>query len=129
MKYYKINVTRTAEGRFEEAVIDYLFTVYLVPIFVNILALYEAKKQANVLTQMVSFERMYTRMFKKRLALELGSKPLVMTVVLLILGCGVMIITHFSMANFIIYQVAKTLFLNELNIYEHFYFRSCPIAI
>uniref|UniRef100_A0AAR5P3F8 Gustatory receptor n=1 Tax=Dendroctonus ponderosae TaxID=77166 RepID=A0AAR5P3F8_DENPD len=107
LKYYNINVTRTAEGRFEEAVIDYLFTVYLVPIFVNILALYEAKKQANVLTQMVSFERIYTRMFKKRIGFDLGSKPLVMTVVLLILGCGVMVITHFSMANFIIYQVTK----------------------
>ncbi|KAH1023995.1 hypothetical protein HUJ05_003563 [Dendroctonus ponderosae] len=114
LKYYNINVTRTAEGRFEEAVIDYLFTVYLVPIFVNILALYEAKKQANVLTQMVSFERIYTRMFKKRIGFDLGSKPLVMTVVLLILGCGVMVITHFSMANFIIYQVVPYCYINVI---------------
>jgi len=105
LKYFNITITRNAEGRFEEAVIDYLFTVYLLPVALNVIAMYEASKQAGVLTQIVAFERIYTRTFRKRLTLDMGSKQLILISVLLILGCVVMVVTHFTMANFIVYQV------------------------
>ncbi|KAL1491024.1 hypothetical protein ABEB36_011683 [Hypothenemus hampei] len=114
LKYFKINVTESGEGRFEEAVIDYLFTIYLVPIVMNVIALYEARKQANVLTQMIAFERIYSRKFKRRLPIDLGSKPMVIMLVLIILGSGIMVTTHFTMANFVIYLVLPYCYINVI---------------
>ncbi|CAG9767542.1 unnamed protein product [Ceutorhynchus assimilis] len=114
LKWYKINVTRSQEGRFEEAVIDYLFTVYLLPIVINPITLYEARKQANVLTQMVAFERIYTKISQKRLTLNVGSKPLIIIVALLVFGCGTMITTHVTMANFTVHQVIPYCYINVI---------------
>lgn len=107
-------MVKGAEGRFEEAVIDYLFTVYLLPIVINPLSLYEAKKQANVLSQMVAFERIYSKISKKRLSLNVGTKPLILTILLLILGVGTMVITHVTMGNFVIHQIIPYCYINVL---------------
>ncbi|XP_066155927.1 gustatory and odorant receptor 24-like [Euwallacea fornicatus] len=112
LRYFNITITRNAEGRFEEAVVDYLFTVYLLPIVVNLIAFYEARKQAEVLTQFVTFERIYTRTFRKRISLDMGTKPMIITSMLLMLGCGIMVVTHFSMADNVSYQVIPYCYVN-----------------
>lgn len=52
----KVQILRTAEGKFEEAVIEYLFTVYLFPIIVVPIMWYETRKIAGVLNGWVDFE-------------------------------------------------------------------------
>ncbi|KAJ8971869.1 hypothetical protein NQ317_008545 [Molorchus minor] len=41
IRWDKVELVRSAEARFEEAVIDYLFTIYLVPIVINPIIWYE----------------------------------------------------------------------------------------
>lgn len=90
----------SAEGRFEEAVIDYLFTVYLLPIIINIISWYEARKQARVLTKIVAFEKIYYRITKKKFLAFLGHKPMIVTVALPILAITTMVITHVTMVHY-----------------------------
>lgn len=52
----KVQILRTSEGKFEEAVIEYLFTVYLFPIIVIPVLWYETRKIAGVLNSWVDFE-------------------------------------------------------------------------
>lgn len=56
LSLHKVQILRTAEGKFEEAVIEYLFTVYLFPMLVVPLLWYETGKIANVLNDWVYFE-------------------------------------------------------------------------
>lgn len=96
----KIDKVASAEGRFEEAVIDYLFSIYLVPIVINIICWYEAKKQARVLTKLVAFEKIYSKVTKKKFVSFLGHKPMIVTVALPILAITTMVITHVTMVQF-----------------------------
>ncbi|KAJ8946211.1 hypothetical protein NQ314_008945 [Rhamnusium bicolor] len=100
IKWDKVEMVRSAEGRFEEAVIDYLFTVYLVPIILNPIAWYEARKQAAVLTNIVAFEKLYNRISKKQITVFLGNKPLVITIGLPFLSVATMVVTHITMVRF-----------------------------
>lgn len=52
----KVQILRTSEGKFEEAVIEYLFTVYLFPMTVIPIMWYETRKIAGVLNAWVEFE-------------------------------------------------------------------------
>ena len=52
----KVQILRTAEGKFEEAVIEYLFTVYLFPVVVVPILWYETGKIAAILNGWVDFE-------------------------------------------------------------------------
>lgn len=52
----KVQILRTAEGKFEEAVIEYLFTVYLFPMMVVPILWYETRKIAGILNGWVDFE-------------------------------------------------------------------------
>lgn len=56
LSLHKVQILRTAEGKFEEAVIEYLFTVYLFPMIVVPILWYETRKIANVLNGWVDFE-------------------------------------------------------------------------
>lgn len=49
-------MARTLEGRFEEAVIAYLFIVNLLPIIIVPLMWYESKKIASILNSWMDFE-------------------------------------------------------------------------
>lgn len=100
IRWSKLEEVRTAEGRFEEAVIDYLFSVYLIPVVINILSWYEARKQARVLTKIVAFEGIYYRTTKKKYTSILGKKPVVLTIALPVLAISTMVITHVTMAQF-----------------------------
>ncbi|CAK1545574.1 unnamed protein product [Leptosia nina] len=56
LSLHKVQILRTAEGKFEEAVIEYLFTVYLFPMLVIPIMWYETRKIANILNGWVTFE-------------------------------------------------------------------------
>lgn len=105
IEWDNVEVVRSQEGRFEEAVIDYLFTVYLLPIIITPLMLYESRKLASVVSDWVFFERIYNKLTKKKLSVFFGNKPVILTVVLPLLACAVMVVTHVTMAHFKIIQV------------------------
>lgn len=100
IRWGKLENVTAPEGRFEEAVIDYLFTVYLIPIIINIISWYEARKQARVLTKMLAFEKIYFRITKKKFVSILGHKPMIVTIALSILAITTMVITHITMVHF-----------------------------
>lgn len=52
----KVQILRTADGKFEEAVIEYLFTVYLFPLTAIPIMWYETRKISNVLNSWIDFE-------------------------------------------------------------------------
>lgn len=56
LSLHKVQILRTSEGKFEEAVIEYLFTVYLFPMTVIPIIWYETPKIAGVLNEWVEFE-------------------------------------------------------------------------
>lgn len=56
LSLHKVQILRSAEGKFEEAVIEYLFTVYLFPMMVVPILWYETRKIADVLNGWVDFE-------------------------------------------------------------------------
>lgn len=56
LSLHKVQILRSAEGKFEEAVIEYLFTVYLFPMTVVPILWYETRKIADVLNGWVDFE-------------------------------------------------------------------------
>lgn len=100
MKYNKLDEVTTVEGRFEEAVIDYLFELYLLPIFINVITWFEVKKQARVLNEIKAFEKIHSRITRKEFASLLGKKPLILTVAVPSLAIVTMVITHVTMAQF-----------------------------
>ncbi|XP_044267011.1 gustatory and odorant receptor 24 [Tribolium madens] len=129
IEWDKVEIVRSQEGRFEEAVIDYLFTVYLLPIIMNPLVLYEARKLANVVSDWVNFERIYYKLTKKKLSVFFGNKPVILTVVLPLLACGVMVVTHITMAHFKIIQVVPFCYINCLiYLIGGFWFMQCDVV-
>ncbi|XP_060518960.1 gustatory and odorant receptor 24 isoform X2 [Cylas formicarius] len=112
IQLHKVEEAKAGEGRFEEAVIDYLFTVYLIPIVTNVIGLYEAKKQAEVLNQIISFEKIYNSTTKKKLDLFLANKPLLLSIALPIIGSGIMVVTHVTMSNFVVFKVIPYCYIN-----------------
>lgn len=56
LSLHKVQILRTAEGKFEEAVIEYLFTVYLFPMIVVPIMWYETRRIAAILNGWVDFE-------------------------------------------------------------------------
>lgn len=105
IKWDNVEIVRSQEGKFEEAVIDYLFSIYLVPVVIVPTAIYEARKVAAVYSDWCVFEGIYKRITDKSLPLFLGNKPLMVAIVLPILGIGTMIVTHVTMVNFRVLQV------------------------
>lgn len=105
IKWDRVDIVRSAEGKFEEVVIDYLFSVYLVPVVIIPLALYESAKVAKVYTNWIVFESIYQRIASKKLPLFMGNRPLMVALVLPILGCGTMVVTHVTMVHFRFIQV------------------------
>lgn len=109
IKWDKVQIFKTAEGKFEDAVIDYLFTVYLLPVVMIPIALYEARKVAKVYNEWSLFESIYKKTTGKKLPLFLGSKPLVVALALPLLSCGSMVVTHVTMVHFRVMQVRRKL--------------------
>lgn len=56
LSLHKVEILKKPEGKFEEAVIEYLFTVYLFPLTVIPILWYETRKIAGILNGWVEFE-------------------------------------------------------------------------
>lgn len=56
LSLYKVQILRTTDGKFEEAVIEYLFTVYLFPMIAIPIMWFETNKIAGVLNSWIDFE-------------------------------------------------------------------------
>nr|UNE74350.1 gustatory receptor 3 [Holotrichia oblita] len=113
-KWDKVEIVRSAEGKFEEAVIDYLFTVYLIPVILIPVAWYESSRTASVFSEWMAFENVYQKITGKKLPLFMGNKPLLVTLGLPILSCGTMVVTHITMVHFRVIQVIPYCFINTI---------------
>ncbi|XP_055606612.1 gustatory and odorant receptor 24 isoform X2 [Uranotaenia lowii] len=110
----RIVIVRTIEGRFEEAVIAYLFIVNILPILIVPLMWYETHKVSNLLNNWADFERLYRKISGHDLELELKTKSLVIAILLPVLSCASVIITHVTMVEFQLLQVIPYCFLDTL---------------
>lgn len=110
----RIDIVRTLEGRFEEAVIAYLFIVNILPLIIIPLMWYETRKVSNLLNNWVDFEVLYQKTAGRELALNLKSKSLLIAVLLPILSCASVIITHVTMVEFQLVQIVPYCILDTL---------------
>lgn len=106
IKWDKVEFIKSAEGKFEEAVIDYLFTVYLIPVIIIPVAWYESTRTASVFSEWRAFENIYEKITQKKLPLFMGNKPLLVALGVPMLSCGTMVVTHITMVRFRILQVS-----------------------
>jgi gustatory receptor len=107
-------VVRTLEGRFEEAVIAYLFIVNLLPCIMIPILWSEIGKVATVLNSWSEFERLYSKVAGRELGLKLRTKSLVVAILLPILSTASVIVTHITMIHFRIEHVIPYIFLDTL---------------
>ncbi|XP_014364238.2 gustatory and odorant receptor 24 [Papilio machaon] len=114
LSLHKVQILRTAEGKFEEAVIEYLFTVYLFPMIVVPIMWYETRKIAGVLNGWVDFEVNYKKLSGQVLPLHLYRKSLAIAVIIPILSTTSVIITHVTMVDFKLVQIIPYVFLEIL---------------
>nr|AIG51909.1 gustatory receptor [Helicoverpa armigera] len=114
LSLHKVQILRTAEGKFEEAVIEYLFTVYLFPMIAVPLLWYETRKIANVLNGWVDFEMVYKQLSGRTLPVKLYKKALAMAVIIPILSTTTVIVTHVTMVHFKPMQLVPYVFLEIL---------------
>lgn len=109
----RIAIVRTLEGRFEEAVIAYLFIVNLLPIIIVPLMWYESRKIANWLNSWAdfevgdfssiniiahssfSFQAIYFKTVGKPLQVELETKAVLISILLPLLSAGSVVLTHY----------------------------------
>lgn len=118
IKWDKVEIVKTAEGKFEDAVIDYMFSVYLLPVVMIPIALYEARKVAKVYNEWNLFEDIYKRTTGKKLPLFLGNRPLVATLALPMMSCATMVVTHITMVHFRILQVSTKILETSSDKYD-----------
>ncbi|XP_013162470.1 PREDICTED: gustatory and odorant receptor 24, partial [Papilio xuthus] len=114
LSLHKVQILRTAEGKFEEAVIEYLFTVYLFPMIVVPIMWYETRKIAGVLNGWVDFEVTYKKLSGHVLPLHLYRKSLAIAIIIPILSTTSVIITHVTMVDFKLVQIIPYVFLEIL---------------
>ncbi|XP_053615595.1 gustatory and odorant receptor 24 [Plodia interpunctella] len=110
----KLQIRRTAEGKFEEAVIEYLFTVYLFPMIAVPIMWYETRKIAGVLNSWVDFELMYRQMSSRPLPIKMYKKSLAIAIIIPALSTASVIITHVTMVHFKLIQIIPYIFLEIL---------------
>ncbi|XP_063380245.1 gustatory and odorant receptor 24 [Cydia fagiglandana] len=112
----KVQIVRTGaqEGKFEEAVIEYLFTVYLFPMIAVPLLWYETRKIAEVLNGWVEYEIAYKKLSNRVLPVGLYKKALAMSIVIPALSTASVIITHVTMVHFKLLQIIPYVFLEIL---------------
>lgn len=105
IRWDNVETFKSAEGKFEEAVIDYLFSVYFLPLIMVPISWQECKKMALVLNDWVIVEDYYKKVAGKKLVISHGNMPLLIALVIPIVSCGVMIVTHITMAHFELFKV------------------------
>lgn len=110
----RIYVIQSLEGKFEEAVIAYLFIVNTFPIIIIPFMWYEIGKVARTANDWEDFEDLYYKIAGRTLSIELKSKAYTIAVMLPVLSIISVIITHFFMVDFRIDQVIPYCFLDTL---------------
>ncbi|XP_059610111.1 gustatory and odorant receptor 24 [Phlebotomus argentipes] len=103
----RIAIVRNLEGRFEEAVIAYLFLVNLLPVVIVPMMWYESRKVVKVWNHWSDFELLYFQVSKRPLAINLKMKALVIAIVLPLLASLSVVVTHVTMVHFRISQVCR----------------------
>lgn len=106
--YISMNRTKSSkasEGRFEEAVISYLFTIQLSPLFMIPTMWYETKKIAEVLNSWSDFEICYRRVSGRPMLLGLGKRAVIIGILIPVLSTASVFITHATMIHFKLIQV------------------------
>ncbi|KAL0868478.1 hypothetical protein ABMA27_007961 [Loxostege sticticalis] len=114
LSLHKVQILRTAEGKFEEAVIEYLFTVYLFPMVVVPIMWYETRKIAEVLNEWANFESAYKQLSGRALPVSLYKKALAIAIVIPVLSLTSVVITHITMVHFKPMQLIPYVFLEIL---------------
>ncbi|XP_048478104.1 gustatory and odorant receptor 24 [Plutella xylostella] len=114
LSLHKVQILRTAEGKFEEAVIEYLFTVYLFPMTAVPILWYETRKIAGVLNGWVDFEVAYKSLSGRVLPVKLYKKALIISIIIPLLSTASVIITHVTMVHFKLTQIIPYVFLEIL---------------
>lgn len=102
----RLHIVKTSEGRFEEAVVAYLFIVNLLQIFFIPILWYESRKIAGVLNDWNDFEILYNRICKQHLPIQLKNKTFIIAIVLPIFSTVSVVITHIAMVHFKFIQVS-----------------------
>ncbi|XP_062554374.1 gustatory and odorant receptor 24 [Armigeres subalbatus] len=110
----RIQIVRTLEGRFEEAVIAYLFIINILPVMIIPLMWYETRKVSSLLNQWEDFEAIYRRTAGRELELSFKSKALLIAILLPTVSCLAVIITHVTMVEFQLLQVIPYCILDTL---------------
>ncbi|GAB0098478.1 hypothetical protein DMENIID0001_142160 [Sergentomyia squamirostris] len=124
----RIQIVRNLEGRFEEAVIAYLFLVNLLPVIIVPMMWYESKKVVVVWNHWSDFELLYFKVSKRPLAINLKTKALVIAIVLPLLASLSVVVTHVTMVHFRIAQVIPYCFLDTLTyMMGAYWYLSCEI--
>nr|QHN69213.1 gustatory receptor 7 [Sirex nitobei] len=103
----RIKVVVAVEGRFEEAVIAYLFIVYLMPNFLIPIFWYEAPKNAECFNHWRDFQIFYNRVTTRSLPINLKRRSMWTAILVPCLSAASMIGTHFTMIHFSLWQVNK----------------------
>ncbi|XP_041983185.1 gustatory and odorant receptor 24 [Aricia agestis] len=114
LSLHKVQILRTAEGKFEEAVIEYLFTVYLFPMMTVPIMWYETRKIAGILNGWVEFEIAYKTLSNRVLPVKLYKTALAIAVIIPILSTTSVIVTHVTMLHFKLMQILPYIFLEIL---------------
>ncbi|CAH2232250.1 jg23339 [Pararge aegeria aegeria] len=114
LSLHKVQILRAAEGKFEEAVIEYLFTVYLFPMLLVPIMWYETRKIAGILNGWVEFEECYKKLSGRVLPVKLYKKALAIAVIIPILSTSSVVITHVTMVDFKAMQIIPYIFLEIL---------------
>nr|AXY83432.1 putative gustatory receptor 17 [Conopomorpha sinensis] len=114
LSLHKVQILKTSEGKFEEAVIEYLFTVYLFPMIVVPIFWYETSKIGNVLNDWVAFEIAYKKLSGRALPVRLYKKSLAIAIVIPALATASVVVTHVTMVHFKLGQLIPYVFLEIL---------------
>nr|AXF48825.1 gustatory receptor GR24 [Lobesia botrana] len=116
LSLHKVQIVRTGaqEGKFEEAVIEYLFTVYLFPMIAVPILWYETRKIADVLNGWVDYEVAYKKVSGRVLPIGLYKKAVAIAIVIPALSTASVIITHVTMVHFKLLQIIPYVFLEIL---------------
>ncbi|CAO1403783.1 unnamed protein product [Diamesa tonsa] len=101
----RIKVVNSLDGRFEESVIAYLFIVNILPIIVIPLMWSESKKIAIVFNNWSDFETIYVKTSGRPLVVNLRTKAVLISILLPLLSCASVIVTHITMVNFKVEQI------------------------
>lgn len=121
-----MHIVRSLEGRFEEAVIAYLFLVNILPVMIVPLTWTETGKFCAILNDWSDFELLYVQVSGRVLPLNMRTKGLLIAIMLPIFSSLSVIVTHVTMVDFRLMQVIPYCVLDNLTyMMGAYWFLSC----